>query len=397
VLVALIATPLLYQKLGEDQFGLVSLSLTITMLLGIVVSYGFHVNGPKRIALLLDKPEAQSTLVTEVNFTRAILSLVVIGLVLIAVGLGAFPGYSQILTLSLIILLGEAVFPLFILQGLDRLSLLAISNAVMKIIYVVGILLVIQSPEDARWVNFVLGGSTFLVNTILLAYLYSQRSYRFYWVKFSRIKARLIDNFQFFSYTTGAYVLVNGGFILLSNFVSDMELGRFSIAQKVAILLRTVPALLTQSILQNASRLFHDDKDAFEKYLNRVFRNGLLITLAMGLGFAFTSTWVVRVLAGEFVPYSANILSILCFLPFLAMLNVGNMIRILVVERKQLLSKAMWTATFVMLVLGALGSHYYGGYGLAVALLISEAFNALIHWYLLKKEVAAQSTPKNSR
>ena len=50
ILVAIIATPILFQKLGESSFGLMNLSFSIFMLLSIIISYGYHLNGPKRIA-----------------------------------------------------------------------------------------------------------------------------------------------------------------------------------------------------------------------------------------------------------------------------------------------------------------------------------------------------------
>ena len=390
VLVALISSPFLYQRLGEDQFGLVNLSLTITMMFGIIISYGFHMNAPKRLALLLDKPREQATLINEVLVTRMLLSVVVIGLVLLSIYLGAFESYAGIISFSLIVLLGEAFYPLFILQGFDRLSLLAISNAITKVSFLAGLILFIEVPEDAQWVNFMLGGSAFVVNLLLVFYIYAKRSYQFQWASMSRVWKRLVDNYKFFSYSIGAYIQLTGGFILLGNFVSNEELGRYSVAQRVAVLLRTIPALMAQSILQNASRLFRDDRPAFEKYLKRVFKNGLLITLGIGIVFFISAPWVVRVLAGEFVDYSTKILQLLCFLPFLGMLNIHTVVRILVAEHKEVLARAMWIGAVVMIGTGALGSHLYGGMGLAVATLFSEAFNSVVHWYLLKRKLAGE-------
>ena len=388
MLVALISSPFLYQRLGEDQFGLANLGLTITMMFGIVVGYGFHTNAPKRLALLLNKPKEQASLINEVLVSRVLLSIVVIALVLLAVNLGAFKSYAGIISLSLVVLLGEAFYPLFILQGFDRLSLLAISNAITKVIFLVGLILFIEVPDDAQWVNFILGSTAFTVNLLLVIYIYTKRSYQFQWVGLGRVWQRLIDNYKFFSYSIGAYIQLAGGYMLLGNFVSADELGRYSVAQRVAVLLRTIPALIVQSVLQNASRLYRDDHLAFEKYLKRVFYNGLIITLSIGVVFYFTAPWVVHILAGEYVDYSTRILRMLCFLPFLSMLNIDNVVRILVAEHKEVLARAMWIGAVVMLASGALGAHFYGGMGMAVATLFSEAFNAVIHWYLLRRKLA---------
>ena len=52
ILVAVIATPILFQNLCEISFGLVNLAFSIFILLSIIVSYGYHLNGPKKISLI---------------------------------------------------------------------------------------------------------------------------------------------------------------------------------------------------------------------------------------------------------------------------------------------------------------------------------------------------------
>jgi len=52
IVVTLLITPILFQRLGENQYGLVNLSFSIVILLAIIVSYGYNLNGPKKIATL---------------------------------------------------------------------------------------------------------------------------------------------------------------------------------------------------------------------------------------------------------------------------------------------------------------------------------------------------------
>ena len=57
ILVALLATRILFERLGEAQYGLINLALSVVLLSSISVSYGYHLNGPRRIALLKTDPE----------------------------------------------------------------------------------------------------------------------------------------------------------------------------------------------------------------------------------------------------------------------------------------------------------------------------------------------------
>jgi O-antigen/teichoic acid export membrane protein len=67
------------------------------------------------------------------------------------------------------------------------------------------------------------------------------------------------------------------------------------------------------------------------------------------------------------------------------MLNFNNMIEILVNEKKYLLTKATWITAIIMLVLAIISSYYYGGYGLSIALVITEIVSFIVYSSLLIK------------
>ena len=59
VLFTLIITPILFKNLGSDQFGLISLYLTIVMLLSIIIGYGYNLNSPQRLASFKTKHQVK--------------------------------------------------------------------------------------------------------------------------------------------------------------------------------------------------------------------------------------------------------------------------------------------------------------------------------------------------
>lgn len=386
VVVALIATPYLFQTLGEAEYGLVNLALSVVFLLAIAVNYGFNLNGPKEIALLQVGSKEFNSLVVRILIIRIVLCLLLSFFVLVGVKfLNLFQGYGLLLTFSLVILLNEALMPQFLLQGLDKLKWLSLANFFSKLVYLLLIFVVIEKQEDSIWVNFLLGGSGVIVNLILLVFLFRDLGLHLNLPSQSDFKKSLRDNFSFFSSTFASYILINSGLIILTNFVSDEDLGRYAVAQRIAFLLRMLPVFLTQSILQKAARMYQEDRKGYNAFLKRASLNGIGIGVLVGIIFSLGAPYAIRVVSGEYIPMSTSILRVLSFLPFVAMLNVPNMIKILVTDKKKVLSKAIWLTTAVMIVLGSLGSYYLGGMGLAIALLCSEFINFLIHSYLLSK------------
>jgi len=386
IFIALLATRILFRTLGEAQYGLVNLALSVVLLSSITVSYGYHLNGPKRIALFRDKSEKKETLINEIIVTRIIIAIgMAIILFCLTYFLGFFKSYAALLYYSLILLFSQALFPMFYFQGNDKIAWASIVNAFAKVAYLLLIVLFIKRPEDATYVNFLFGITALIVYIVSWIIIYKKEKIKWAWVSIHNIKKRFVENFQFFISSIAGHVSIHGGLIILANFVNSSVLGEFALAQKIALLMRMVPVFFTQAILQKASILFKSDKTEFNRYVNRIFIIGLSITFAMGLITIIFSKWIIFLLAGSQVLYSEAILKILAFIPFMSMLNFNNMIKILVDEKKHLLTKATWVTAIVMLVLATIGGYYYGGYGLSIALVITEIVSYIVHSVLLIK------------
>ena len=386
ILIALLATRILFSTLGEAQYGLVNLALSVVLLSSITVSYGYHLNGPKRIALFRDESAKKETLINEIIATRIIIAFgMAIILFCLTYFFGFFKSYAALLYYSLILLFSQALFPMFYFQGNDKIAWASLVNAFAKVAYLLLIVLFIKRPEDAIYVNFLFGITALIVYTVSWTIIYKNEKIKWVWVSIHNIKKRFVENFQFFISSIAGHVSIHGGLIILSNFVNNSVLGEFALAQKIALLMRMVPDFFNQAILQKASILFKSDKAEFKRYVNLIFIIGLSITFAMGLIAVIFSKWIIFLLAGSQVLYSETILKILAFIPFMSMLNFNNMIKILVDEKKHLLTKATWLTAIVMLILATIGGYYYGGYGLSIALVITEIVSFIVHSVLLTK------------
>ena len=386
ILVAIIVTPILFQNLGESEYGLVNLAFSIVMILSIIVSYGYHLNGPKRISLLNTIVEKKE-LINEIISLRISLAFITTVLIYFLITFSNFfIGYENVIMFSLVILYSEALHPIFYLQGENNLSILAVTNAISKLIYVALIILLIKNPDDSFLVNLLFGGVLSIVYLVFWLSIFLKNNIRFAWPKADKIIYRIKENFDFFFSSIAGHISIHGGIIILSNFIDNIELGKFALAQKVGMLLRMIPVFITQAVLQNASVIHQNRKSYLNDYLNKFYLKGLLFTFVIGILVTVTSKWIIIFLSGEEILYSQEILSLLSFIPFLGMLNFKNIIKILVEEKKKILNKATWITVFFMISLSIIMSFYFGGKGLAIALLFSEFISFIIHSILLNNE-----------
>ena len=191
ILVAIIATPILFQNLGESSFGLINLSFSIFILLSVIISYGYHLNGPKHISLIT-QINKERDFINELISIRIFLALIVsLFVILIIYFSSLFDGYSIIILFSIPILWSEAIHPVFYLQGKNNLSVLAILNSFSKLIYLGFIILFIKSPEDAYKVNLMFGMSLYVVYLFFWVKIYLKNKIKFIWSSFEKLTYRL--------------------------------------------------------------------------------------------------------------------------------------------------------------------------------------------------------------
>ena len=126
------------------------------------------------------------------------------------------PNFQKILLFSLIILLNEALNPLFLLQGLNKIFPQAVINFFSKSIYVV-LLYLFLGVNDAYLANFFYGLSASIVVLFYWIRYYSTNklSFKFY---FADIKNLLFENFKLFLSSVSTHFTLNSALIIMYHF-----------------------------------------------------------------------------------------------------------------------------------------------------------------------------------
>ena len=252
--------------------------------------------------------------------------------------------------------------------------------------YVILVILFISNAEDAYLANFFYGISISFLFLIFWMKLFLSSSTFNYSLSLKKIIINLKENLHLFLSSTSTHFTVNGALVILSFFVSNQELGRFSLAYKVAFILRMIPVFFIQSILQYATKIKDRSKEEFHKFLSNYFKLGLLTTLIIAIITCFFSDFIIEIFADEKIDYSSKILSLLSFIPFLAMLNFKNVVYMLVNDLKSKLNKATFYTLLLFLINSLILTNIYGGYGLGYSLLLTEIFSFLIHYFLINRK-----------
>ena len=385
IIATLIYTPFLFQKLGDENFGLINLAFSIIIILTILVSYGYNLNGPIKIAQSKNLNEENSVIIEILNI-RLSLSLIIFIFLIPFVIFYPDQFFQKILLFSIIILFTEALNPLFYLQGKNKIFPQSILNFFSKTLYVILLVLFVSKYEDAYLANFFYGFSITLLFLFFWIQYFTRNDITYLALSLKKIIFNLKQNFQFFLSSTSTHFTLNSALIVLSFFATSKELGRFTLAYKVAFLLRMLPVFFIQSALQQASKFNLKSNEAYKNYISKYFKLGLLITILIAVITYIFSDMIIYVFSREKIDYSSKILSILGFIPFFAMLNFKNVIYLLVNDLKSILNKATFFTMIFMLLSSLILSRLYSGLGLAYALVLTELFSFIIHFYFINKK-----------
>jgi PST family polysaccharide transporter len=384
VLISIISMPLLIQSIGVDQFGLVNLALSVIILLNILVGFGYNLSAPREIAIHQQDKEALSHVVSNVFSGKVLLAFLATFLILVgAFGFNLFQEYQMILVFSVLLLFSEATLPLWFFQGMEKMKLVSIANIFSKLLFLMGIVLFIHSPEQSKWVNFLMGFFGLGINLLLLAYIHSFLDIQFYRPEFSAIWKSLRDNSLLFFSNLASHISISGGLIVLSFFANAETLGMYSLAERVIMVVRLFPPFIFQAIIPNASRLYREDLPGFFLFMKRVYKKVLVVGFIISVGVHFAAPFIVQVLSRSALEDSVLYLKILALVPFLACLNVANVTMMMAADLRQLLFKASWLMCAFMLVLSPILTSYFGPIGLCIAIISTEIVVFLICLVLL--------------
>lgn len=390
IVITLISMPLLIQSIGVDGFGLVNLSLSVIILANIMVGFGYNLSGPREVALHQNDKEMLSHLVSNIVFSKVLMALLAtLGIVAAIFGLNMFKEYQWILLFSVLLLFSEATLPLWFFQGMEKMKLISIANVFSKLLYLMGIVLFIHKPDSAKWVNFIMGASGLGINILLLLYIHFMLEIRFYKPKFVQLFTSLKDNGLLFLANITAHISVNGGLIILSFFSVSEVLGMFSLAERISMVLRMFPSVVIHSVYPNATKLFQVDLNKFTGYLKKVSLLSLAIGLTVSLVVFALAPFIIQVLSKKELAESVSYLRVLAFIPFLASLNIINVVIFLAKGQNNLLFKSSWMMGIFMLSTSIFLTNQFGAIGLCFALVITEIVAFLIcctlNWIYNKK------------
>jgi len=327
-LLSFLIYPLIIRKVGLEAFGLFTIANYFAGLMGTIINFGTSQSGVKDIVINKeDSIKLSSTFYTTISL-RLIIFITFV-LLFSLMELTHIPNYSFYL-FAIPLILSEVLNPMFLFLGKEKLAIFNITNLVAKILTIVAIFIFIQGTKDAIWINFIIGTLNCLAYIFLI--IWGISTYKLSYINPQKgvIINLLKNNFYLVGNNISVHLQQSLLIFAINIFGNPLWLGAYAICDKIIGAVKTLISTLSNSMYPRAIALYKKGEQEFLGYKRRMKTWISLSFLAFSILLSVLSPYVILLLNGQPDQNAENLLRIMAFLPFLAALNVFNVLECLI-------------------------------------------------------------------
>lgn len=377
-LLSFLIYPLIIRKVGLEAFGLFTIANYFAVLMGTIINFGTSQSGVKDI--VMNKNDSRK--LSEAFYNTISLRLIiftVFTLIFSLLELAHIQNYYFYL-FAIPLILSEVLNPMFLFLGKEKLAIFNICNLVSKILTIIAILIFIQGKEDAIWINFIIGSLNCIAYIFLIIWGILN-----YHLSYNRPQKNILlglfkDNFYLVGNNISVHLQQSLLIFAINIFGNPLWLGAYAICDKIIGSVKTLISTISNSMYPRAVDWYKQGEQEFLAYKRRMKKLISFSFLAFSILLSIFSPYVILLLNGHPDENASNLLRIMAFLPFLAALNVFNVLECLIRNDNALIFRIAMILLIVATGLAwAIVKHdqlfYLGTYSLIIetgALLIYE-------------------------
>lgn len=190
---------ILVRSLGDEKYGLFVWAFSVIQYLVIVINFGFNTYAAKYVPENIDDPENLNRVFSTILSFKLFLFFISSALFLFLVyNIPVFKENSQLLLILLAFGLGEAVFPIWLFQGKEKLEIPTKIIFTFKMMLVLCTLILITSNEHLLRYAFLLTTVQIMIGLTGLYFSFSKLNMKFIRVSKNNLYKLIKEAFPFF-------------------------------------------------------------------------------------------------------------------------------------------------------------------------------------------------------
>ena len=245
----LLTLPYLVRVLGSEKFGLVVFAQAFIIFFNILVDYGFNLSATREISVNRENKEKLTEIFSSVMSIKFI--LIGISFTILSIIIFSFEKFSNnidLYYLTFLWVIGQALFPIWYFQGLEKMKYITIVNITSKLIFTIAIFIFIQNETDYILVP-ILNGLGFIIGGILSLWIvHKDFNQKFQIQSFKILIMYFKDSSQFFLSRLSSVGYSNVNTFLAGILLSPVFVTYYYLADKAVSVILTLFSPIVQTI-----------------------------------------------------------------------------------------------------------------------------------------------------
>jgi len=379
----LLILPYLVRVLGAEKFGLVMFAQSLATFLTVFVDFGFSLSGTREISLARHDKDKTGQIFLAIMFIKIILIFIALALLFIIVStFSRFSIDKEVYLLSFGVVIGQALFPVWFFQGIEKMKVVTFINILAKLIFTVLVFILIKTQADYYKVP-IYNSLGFIVSGCI-GFAMSFKHFNFKYPTFSLIKQLFKDSSSLFisNFATSLYTASN--VFILGLFGGNIIAGVYSSMEKLVLAVKNVYVPLYQALYPWVARQKDIEKaNIIKKITPTVFVVSTLITIFILI---FGKSILDLVYDDALISSYANVFKILSFISVFSGLNMlYNMLYFPSMKRYKVRMNILVFGGLFNMTMNLIFVQFYGIYGMACIVVITELLLVFIGYYYFKK------------
>lgn len=373
-LLPIITLPYLVRILGVEYFGLLAFATAMIMYFNLIVDFGFNISATKEVSVHRDNKNKINEIFSSVMTIKIFLLFITfLMLVCLTFIFDRFEKEATVYFLTFGLVLGQAFFPAWLFQGMEKMKFITYLNIISKAFFTICIFIFVHEKED-YWIVPLLTSLGYILAGIIAMYIVKTKLEVNYKIpSWKNFKFYTRDSSYFFISNVAGSLYTVSVIVILGLFTNNTIVGYYTAADKIIQAFKGLITPFMQAIYPYISRQVNFSKANGLKIIKKVALLTAIIMGGISFGVFFFSELLVNVILGSEYEKSIIILQLLSPLPFLvAMGNTFGLQTMITFGRKRQFTKIIVINSFISLAISFVLVSLYQQIGSALSLITTE-------------------------
>lgn len=377
--------PYLVRVLGLEKFGLIVFSQSFIAFFNMFADYGFNLSATREISIHRDNKQKITEIFSSVIVAKSILVLIsFIVLCVIVFSFGHFSEHWRLYFFTFLSVIGQAFFPVWYFQGLERMKYLTIVNIFSKLISAIAIFIFIQNENDYILVP-ILNGIGIIVGSAVSLYIIYKKFNQAIKFKNLKVKNQFRSGFYVFLSIFSSSLLSASPILIIGMFMDYVNAGYYSAFEKLIAAIKGFFYIINQTFFPKFSKVYTENMPQYKLLWKKISIWTVIISIATYIILFMVSDVFIKYYLGEkFIEY-ISIFYILSFsIVLYTLINSLGLNALLVMEKSKHLSYSQIIPAILFVCISPFVLKYYGLHGFLLTIILSDILIIVIRIYFLR-------------